>query len=674
LEEATNQNILAVVQVARSPGASSASPFAVRAAIQRCHDLFCILRCGGIQHRLSSKDHVPTKGSSKFISISSMAVLDVDDDEPPPELSFAADIEQQEEWAASPPPTQIRQKKSFDVDEDDLVFPGMKQLYARRKEARTLRNKLAKTSELLIVKRESLQKELVVLEELILQLLIAMPIHKLRQHLMEHYNAFLVDVGTASFAGVAFRCLIDSVPEPIPCHGESPSEQHKSSIPGTFGLTHVGRSIKLLIDSAAKNYVQDSPLLLGASSFFKGKFLFTHTVTSIPGIGGSTVQHALKLNLSNRISTLLMGYMISFRQKIEHAVQNSSRNVQSMMQDQQPAFLAGTFSKIYISPTTKDEASVQDIDCDQHSCSLGQFLTSPPLSMLNVSDEVREVYVPSFGKVWTPVVHIPIDHQDENDFLQANVVLFDVGQYSFLLYFDPGATMEASDLSSNTLEDLLPNEVEELEVGFSPTVGPISPYAALLEELADSLTTCVMEIGTEGDVTGSIFSFGEVPGQHTVFVDRSMEKLVLFSNRGIPNDGEEKGAGGGKSSRKNLATKKPTQNDALLRNGIEAAIPGLDCRHFLATRLAEDVVLAFDDMMSSVSESKNDPLRAPDDCSHGKEFELCTYLAQGWMWACARGDKELYIFFDSKKFSTIADVETSANCMRNALFNESLIC
>jgi hypothetical protein len=433
----------------------------------------------------------------------------------------------------------------------------------------------------------------------------------------------------------------------------------------------VERSIKLLLDFSAKNYVQDSPLLLGATSFFKGKFLFTHSLPTVLGIGGSKVQRSLKL--SNRLSTLLMGYLTSFRQKIEHAVQNSSRNVQNMLQDQPPAFLAGTFSKIYISPTTKDEPSEQDIDGDKHTCRIGRFLTSPPLSMLNVLDEVREVHVPLFGKVWTPVVHIPIDHQDNNDFLQANVTLFDVGQYSFLLYFHPGATMEASDLLCNSLDNLLPDEVDDLLVGFSQAVGPISPYAALLGELADSLTKCVMEIGTEVESPESVFSFEEVPGQYTVFVDRAMEELVLFSNRGIPNNVEEEGAGGGKSSRKDLAAKKYTQDDDCKRNGVKATIPGLDCRHFLATHLAEDVVVAFDDMMSSVSESKYDPLRAYDECRNRKEFELCTYLAQGWMWACASGDKELYIFFDSKKFSTIADVETSANCMRNALFNENII-
>ena len=46
--------ILAVVQVS-----NGSSPLAVRTSIQRSHDMFCLLRGGGILPRLRSSDHIP---------------------------------------------------------------------------------------------------------------------------------------------------------------------------------------------------------------------------------------------------------------------------------------------------------------------------------------------------------------------------------------------------------------------------------------------------------------------------------------------------------------------------------------------------------------------------------------------------------------------------------------
>jgi len=662
LEEAFSRKVMAVVQVARALGSATASPLAIRSAVKRCHDLFCILRCGGIHHRMSCNNYFQSTGNHKEQdSTSFMGIVDNCTDDPPPELSLAADVDQQ---GVRSQPSMVPEMKEFEDGEDYFLYPGMKQLYTRRKEARKLRETLNKTSELLTVKRHSLQQELMELEIGIQQMLEDLPIPKLRKHLVEHYNEF---VGTSAFSGVAFRCLIESVPRPIPDHVDGVSDQHLSPIPNIFSSIHLGRSMQALLDAAAKHYSQESPHLIGISSFFKGQLLYTHTMSSIQEFEGSTDQFGPRLSLSKKTATLLMGYMASFRQKIENAVQSSTRN---LLHDQQAAFLNVRLSRMYIRPT-KDEASVLEIDTDQQAKNLGRFLTSPPLSMLYVSDDVQEVHAGLFGNVWTPVVHIPLDDQSDRNFVQVNVVLYDDGDYSFLLYIDPGRLK----LSLNRLggtSDVPKAPDMEPGLGLSHPNANLSSLAVLLEHFANEISACVKEISADSGHTGSVLSFSEIEGQHVVYVDRSMEKLVLFTSCCALSDGTK----GGTSVRKRLGTKNAHEDDTFLRSNIDIGTPEVDCRHNLASQLSEDVVLAFDDMMSSVQEARgiNDEFNAFNEFSHGNGLEMCTYIAQGWMWACASGDRELYMFFDSKRYSTITEVETSARCIRDILFNENANC
>ena len=668
LEEAQNHKVMAVVQVTRSLGSSSASPFAIRSAIQRCHDLFCILRCGGIHRRLSDGQYQQSKRTRNPKSMSSAETVEIDDDEPPPpELLFHADLGQ--DLLLTSTSIVSKKKKSVEEEQDDSAFPGMKQLYNRRKEARKLREKLQKTSELLTIKRSALEQELEKVEDLIRQLLDILPIQKLRQHLMEHFNEFLVDMGTASFAGVAFRCLIDCVPVPVPAHGKGATDYHQSSTPTAFASIHVGRFIQSFVDNTATNDIQESLLFLGASSFFKGQLLYTQTRATIPVIPEHKSNFSLGINISNRTASLVMGYMASFRQKMEHAVQYSSRN---LLQDQQPHFLAGRFSRIYISPSNDDSSAQEVIDDEQSAHRIGSYLTSPPLSMLNVSDDVRVVNVPSFGKVWTLSIYIPIQGQiNEKNLMQVNAVLFDVADFSFLLYFNLGDFAQVADVLDDRSDGTKVSQLDDHELGFSPNTIPMSPCSEFLERLAHGLTACVLETGTLGH-TGSL-SLSNVVGQHTIFVDRSTEKLVLFSNRGILTAGDDsKGLKLGVGFRKSHAAMKATDDNTTVRNSMEASPMGLDCRHLLANHLSEDVVLAFDDMMTFVRDARSQrgAISVFDKYRHGDVFETCTYLAQGWMWASASGDKELYMYFDSKKYSTITDIENIARSTRNVMFHE----
>lgn len=664
IEEAQNQKVLAVVQVARSLGSTSANPFAIQSAIQRCHDLFCILRRGGIHRRLSIGQYQQTQWARNSESISCAETVEMDDDEPPPELLFHANLEQDSLLTST---YNISKKKKTIKEEDDSAFPGMKQLYNLRKEARKLREKLQKTSELLTVKRSALEQELEKIDDLIRQLLDILPIQKLRQHLMEHFNEFLVDVGTASFAGVAFRCLVDCVPVPIPAHKEGATDQHQSSHPTVFASIYVGRFIQSFLDNATMSDAQGSLLFLGATSFFKGQLLYTHTRATNPA---SKSDFSPGIYIPNRTASLVMGYMSSFRQKMEHAVQYSSRN---LMQDQQPPFLAKRFSRIYVSPSNDDLSTQEAMDDEQSECRIGSFLNSPPLSMLNVSDDVRVVQVPSFGKVWTLSIYIPIQGQkNDQKSMQVNAVLFDVADYSFLLYLDLGDFAQVADVLDDKSDDTKVFHLNHNELSFSQTACPVSTCGEILEQLADGLAACVLEAETHGH-TGSL-SLSDVVGQHTIFIDRSMEKFALFSNRGIFTGGDgSKGPKIGISSRKSHAAMNATDDGTTVRNSMEASMTGLDCRHSLATYLSEDVVLAFDDMMTFVQDTRNKrgAIRAFDDYCHGDVVETCTYLVQGWMWASASGDKELYMFFDSKKYGTMTDIENIAHSTRNAMFQES---
>jgi hypothetical protein len=84
----------------------------------------------------------------------------------------------------------------------------------------------------------------------------------------------------------------------------------------------------------------------------------------------------------------------------------------------------------------------------------------------------------------------------------------------------------------------------------------------------------------------------------------------------------------------------------------------LDCRYALASHLPLDTLLAMDDAMTELNgRQSSDPV------------ELCTFLAHQWLFAYGRDDKELYVLLDSKRYVTVADVQSAVQVIREKYFN-----
>jgi hypothetical protein len=47
-------------------------------------------------------------------------------------------------------------------------------------------------------------------------------------------------------------------------------------------------------------------------------------------------------------------------------------------------------------------------------------------------------------------------------------------------------------------------------------------------------------------------------------------------------------------------------------------------------------------------------------------------MSQGWVFAHAQDQKELYMFFDASKFVTVSDVQHAADRVRKELFNDPM--
>jgi hypothetical protein len=168
------------------------------------------------------------------------------------------------------------------------------------------------------------------------------------------------------------------------------------------------------------------------------------------------------------------------------------------------------------------------------------------------------------------------------------------------------------------------------------------------------------------------------PGQDVVLVERSKERLVLLldPNFQTPRSDKLKRAvfgnknrrevrhfmGFGPRKKEDVSQPQPTSNRS---RTVEWSALGLDCRHLLASRLPLDICLAFDDMINEVRNAKRtrelslSKGESKDDELSSSILELCTCMPYGWIYALATETKELYVFFNSAIYVTVADVQSA---------------
>jgi hypothetical protein len=328
-----------------------------------------------------------------------------------------------------------------------------------------------------------------------------------------------------------------------------------------------------------------------------------------------------------------MGYLASFRFEMrkqhDRLTKTGSSTPPRLKQPFRP-LAALSFA------TGVDEARPQDIPVPMTSKE--GFLAPPSLSLLCPSDEGHGFSgCQDDDRVWAPLVDLALcscdDFTQDLPSIKTRVSLYDYEDLSFLLYILPVSDEEEND----------------------------SSYKDLFHKIATQISTALAQIQApdERPSDGSPPRHGmriearqwEQPGREIVFIDRSNQTLVLFSHhiRDANNyaSSNERSHNPGKEGI-NRFFKSSTKIAQQIN-------PNFDCRHFLASHLSLDSVLAFEDVMDEVYQSQSAENR--DD---NRPIEICTFIPKGWMFANADGGRELYVLFDSKRYVTVADVQTAA--------------
>jgi hypothetical protein len=637
--ESSSSDILAVAQVSRlylrgsKSDIGGGNPFAVRSSIERCHKLFCLLRGGGIIHRLQSTNS----------------------------------------------------GHSLQKNGTQSAYPGMGQLYTLRRELRRLQNRSSRLSDSAEDERTSIDEQSGRLEADIQALTNDLPIQLLRRDMGVHYNEYLGDLSVVvSRIGGSARCLVETIPAPLAVPSGMHVLQCPPVTPSTYCSVNLGLAVRQILDeiecSGDKTY-----RLLGISSFLHGQLIFTHAQASILSHLESSIQRA---EITNETACLLMGYVTSYSSKIDHhGAPSHSNSVPQRPPQQRLGLKRLTFSfgaLVDEAPHNLNDGNESSSNEDDQRVS-GRFLSPPPLFMLSPLDRTHSFEGPNNTKVWAPLIHLPLllvcEYKVQYVEVDAFAIRFELRDFSFLIYFM--SRTQEDPLAEGTISYL--PRLEDLALGLSDAV-----HSAAGEGDSVGTSSDASDFILKSEV---VLGEWDELGQDVIFVNRSQHKMILFSDRkqAAVKSRVKQRAPGRKTPRRFLGfgtdskttrpdkSASPSREPSRLESDWSAL--GLDCRHRLASHLPLDIVLAFDDMMNEVRKVREGKqiadshrrLRWPPSPSNSNDdrcVELCTCMRQGWIYAFTQNEHELYAFFDDSIYVTVADVQSAARRIRKRLFGE----
>ncbi len=586
-------SLLAVAQISRlyqqgsKSGNGGGNPLAIRASIERCHSLFCLLRGGGVLGRLEPNIHV-MGGLYRLLKT----------------------IRKEKE--------QHLKSGSTATGQDEEKFNG---------------------------KIAELQDELKALRK-------RLPIQSIRRDLDAHYKEYLAHQSLAiARNGGAGRCLVESIPEPIPSTSGTDILNCSWSQQSKFSITTLGLRIRNLFDEFA---LESGPMisLLGISTFVYGELIHTHwSDISIPtridsgaSISGCIVARKEQVHL-------LMSHIASYGVKMLQMTSSKQEFATNCSQ------LGIKNIALSLGESASSYSSSRGDTIGDSSSTMGEFVPPPPPFMLNAIEEASFIEISSQRKAWALTVYLPVRVAGEEltkEFsYKVHAVVYEVERYRFLLFFDVQYQTNVSNLllvlESKLKDVVIRSEEKSLETIFPHHDQPPS------------------------------FPFTEA-GQDIVIINREQNKLYLFSDRKQPARKDRKKTSSKGSSRRFLGfiTKSHSISGDWEQSRpppVEWATLGLDCRHLLASHLHLDTMLAFDDMMNEISRRKEsqasldtESMHSECEASRSSIVELCTCMPLGWIYAFAAEETELYAFFDSSIYVTVADVQNAATRIQEQFF------
>jgi hypothetical protein len=637
-------DIVGIVQVARSyqngkSDTGSANPLAMRASIERCHLLFCMLR-GGILSRLRAASSYNEKAS----------VSDRNDSKRP----------------------------------NPCPYEEMNDLFSLLKEIRKCKQQSAlSTSD---AANEELSSKIDSLQDEVRRLRQRLPIQSIRRDLDAHYKEYLSEFSlVVSRNGGAGRCLVEMMPIPVAQDSGSHTFQMPPDSLTLEMAESLGQSVRQILESCSPKLSNENDVTLLGRSLHHGlqsrpEGNFEPNGASLVGIslfrGGQLLNSyafSEKFRISRQSASLLMAYMASYRTKINSVASTRHR----IAGRSTPATRDVGLSRLTLSfGSTTDEpqkfmlesydgspANLPDREIDLRR---GRFMPSPPQFMLSSSsDPTYSIVSSEEGQdIWAPAVHLALDSAtldgeaiaNDDKILEANMVLLEFPHFSYLLFLSIPISTSASSESAELLLMKLKKELSD------------ATLRALQREREDP-----------NDLVAAPPPLKSESGQDVVLVERRKHKLVLFLDLKISSSLSRWDARKEPLSLTTARTRRflgfAPKKDKIDSNSSkqgranstsEWSALGLDCRHLLASRLPLDVCLAFDDMVNEVTER-----RQAQHCNEGPAsfvgndectsyLELCTCVPHGWIYAFGKGDKELYAFFDSSIYVTVADVQSAA--------------
>ena len=484
-----------------------------------------------------------------------------------------------------------------------------------------------------------------------------LPMSAIRRDLDAHYQDYVDHHGLVqSRNGGAGRCIVETIPKPIALLSASHTQMSSVLVLTSSRLQALESATRHILDDRSSN------ILLGISTFCHGQFLHAHwstpdMISHLASLEENSSTPPVKVEVPDDQVRQIMRYMASYNMKM------SLLPTQESLSSSTP----GSTYKLGIQnilPSYNHQHKSTITTLGMYNS--GHFLPPPPPFMLNAIDGAPSYLQLSLqDKAWIIPVHLSIHvtnvsgiSSDKEQQIAAWVMMYQAQDYSFLLFFGDGCLIEETS---------------------------ISLFSTVQLRLNDLVTQSVLENSTVAQQ--SLLDWKE-PGQDVIVVDRRKNHLYLFSDRAHRRPKYSNTVT--KNSRSLVArsflglpmprvVKKATSSKTEARpkhDALEWAALGLDCRHFLASHLPLDILLALDDMMNELAlrrrQHQQQQQRLQSDGMHlecattmvGRSslLELCTCMPLGWVYACStvHDEKEVYAFFDSSVYVTVSDVQSAS--------------
>jgi len=601
LEVSNHDGIVAVADMNCSPSrANDANPHAIRIMVQKAHTIFQLIYFGGIHFGLGGLDL-----NGKPRSYRGMEEL----------------------YACYRALTKVESRIK------DIELKGG--MYTANTE--TLSTGASLQIQDFGLERETLQKQIYVLTN-------TLPLDSIRKDLGQFYDSLLNDIDLKLKRGLGSgRCLIEALPTPLTDARSSKFRYPQFSTSSNI-LRELSRFASSLLPETddyseeASNDFESPPKresvirnsCVGLSIFCEGRHLVSRMKRT-------------ESNLSPETACGLLKYLLSYTQKsCHHEVEN-------------------TFFIDWISCAM--HSGMNDRRQDK-----GTFIPPPLSSVISKFDHINKIFVPKLGTlVWMPKIFLPSQHSvlGTNAIKDTYAVLYQLDSVNIIFYLRFSTHEAETSISHESFEGSTWGEDEDIIKSASMEQSwaeqSDSIIVQVLTEISNfvegSLSSLIIDGMSSPEESSNITEFSsevclEEEGVDIVIVDRNDNSLIMLC-QGIGFVPSQTSSNHKEKVKNRLKiplldigrdTFEPSHSERLLFQ------EDFDCRHILASHISSEGLCAFDEIFDEIH-------RTQTKTTNLDRFELCSSNPEYWIYGGTQHQLEVYILFDSKLFSNIADIQ-----------------